>query len=557
MNSTSGAWQLATSVSRELRVEPGGSTGLYVWLSFSFLLVVVFLVLALSFARHTRRVLRRRRVLLDYAEANITIIRPRIHRMFTSRAGSRVTAWPDLTPRSGVEADSWSDSIADDQRGGTIDQWTSTQGSRCSSPCLSQGSVDRDWSAASRIFWTDWSDCSALSGDKFETQVGLQRGVPPFSLGGHAGRIRTGDPGLEERHRATCSHMTFCVHEDLPGGDVMRVLSPSAPLLQELSSTSLSSTSHVEDWSRDCSITATRPLGSTTIGWSPNNSADSSLTVNVTPIRPFGTSHYHLERHSSSDADAVSTQRESSLPFQTLFTEIDLDIHIHTASRRPVTLLLPCARARNTADVGRVTSSCNNERREGSTSSAARSCGHDVSDVYRPHHHCASDVCRTHHHDVSDVYKPHHHVYRTPSRCGDVPLTSCAASQCVKTSRLSARWRPVRHDGDRGQTRAAGCDESEALAPFREQHSTDCGGRRSGARGDVHSATRPAGTPTLRWPRWSLQPQLWSPAFASCLFSVLRPLTFVSSTMFLSFSLCLSLCVSAMNKQAEAWCSSV
>lgn len=98
MNSTSGAWQLATSVSRELRVEPGGSTGLYVWLSFSFLLLVVFLVLALSFARHTRRVLRRRRVLLDYAEANITIIRPRIHRMFTSRAGSRVTAWPDLHP---------------------------------------------------------------------------------------------------------------------------------------------------------------------------------------------------------------------------------------------------------------------------------------------------------------------------------------------------------------------------------------------------------------------------------------------------------------------------
>nr|KAG5696004.1 hypothetical protein BaRGS_013910 [Batillaria attramentaria] len=56
----------------------------YVWAPYSVFLLIIFIVLAVSFVRHTRRVLRRRRVMLDYMEANVLCKRPRIVRMFTS-----------------------------------------------------------------------------------------------------------------------------------------------------------------------------------------------------------------------------------------------------------------------------------------------------------------------------------------------------------------------------------------------------------------------------------------------------------------------------------------
>ncbi|XP_070183129.1 serine/arginine-rich splicing factor 4-like [Littorina saxatilis] len=59
------------------------NTILYVWVPYAFFLIIILIVLTMSFVRHRKRLLRRRRVILDYIEANVLAKRPRILRMFS------------------------------------------------------------------------------------------------------------------------------------------------------------------------------------------------------------------------------------------------------------------------------------------------------------------------------------------------------------------------------------------------------------------------------------------------------------------------------------------
>ena len=68
--------------------DPETNTVAYVWVPYAFFLVGIFIILAFSFAKHKKRSLRRRRVMLDYLEADVLAKRPRICRMFSASMGS-------------------------------------------------------------------------------------------------------------------------------------------------------------------------------------------------------------------------------------------------------------------------------------------------------------------------------------------------------------------------------------------------------------------------------------------------------------------------------------
>ncbi|KAL8616066.1 hypothetical protein ACOMHN_064616 [Nucella lapillus] len=70
---------------------PTESNVLYVWLPYAFFLLIVFIILAVSFVNHIKRVLKRRRVVMDYIEAEVLSKRPRIGRMYSSHSENAST----------------------------------------------------------------------------------------------------------------------------------------------------------------------------------------------------------------------------------------------------------------------------------------------------------------------------------------------------------------------------------------------------------------------------------------------------------------------------------